>query len=38
MTVQQLLVHMKKLGPGGIKKEFESLAKYDRKASYDVFK
>ncbi|CAB3985207.1 tyrosine- phosphatase non-receptor type 9 [Paramuricea clavata] len=38
MTVQQLLAHMKKQGSGGIKREFESLAKYDRKASYDVFK
>ena len=38
LTVQQLLTHMKDQRWIGIKKEFESLEKYDRKASYTVFK
>ena len=37
-TVQQLLTHMRDQRWSGIKKEFESLEKYDRKASYSVFK
>ena len=38
LTVQQLLAHMREKGPRGIKREFESLMKFDRQASYHVFK
>ena len=38
MMVSELLAHMREKGPTGLKEEFESLPKYDSKASFDVFK
>jgi hypothetical protein len=37
MTAQQLLTHMKERGRNGIEAEFQSLEKYDRKASRRAF-
>ena len=38
LTVQELLEHMKEKGPHGLKKEFDTLATFDRASTYDIFK